>query len=79
MTEEVLLIQMISGISCPNGRHFMELICSDKAGNDVRIVLPATTGCGEENEKCEFCSKNEDCEMQDAQSVDLGRKLIIKR
>lgn len=79
MTEEVLTINMISGSSCKDGRHFMELICFDKDGKNVNIVLPATTECGEEKENCDSCPKNEECEMQDAQKVDLGRKLIIQR
>jgi hypothetical protein len=79
MTEEVLLIQMIVGMSCPDGRRFMELRCTDTSGNAVNIVLPATTLCGEETGNCDSCSKNNDCEMQDALGIDLGRKLIIKR
>jgi hypothetical protein len=79
MTEEVMMIQMISGISCPDGRHFLELVCSDSEDKPVSIILPATTGCGEEIEHCGSCSKSEDCEMQDGLQVDLGRKLAIKR
>jgi hypothetical protein len=78
MTEEVLRIGLISGISCPDGRHFQELVCADPDGKDVRVVVPTCHTCGEDV-SCTRCAKLDDCEMQDSYEIDLGRKLIIKR
>lgn len=77
MSEEVLMINMLSGITCPDGRHFQELVCSGKDGKDVRVVLPVSHPCGDND--CESCTHNDVCDSQDTYEVDFGRKLIIKR
>lgn len=77
MSEEVLEIGLISGITCRDGRNFQELIC-DSNGKEVRIMLPTSHVCGETVD-CEDCIENETCELQDFYETDIGRKIIIKR
>lgn len=77
MSEEVLTIGLESGIECPDGRHFLELVCTDSNGNDVRVLLPSSEPC--EQEVCDQCSKCDTCEIMCPVEIELGRKIIIKR
>jgi len=77
MTEEVLTIGLVSGISCPDGRHFSEIVCHDKDGNNVNVLLPTSEVC--EQEVCDQCSKYDMCEIMCPVSIELGRKIIIQR
>lgn len=81
MTEELLKIHMISGITCKDNRSYQELICSDKDGKEVRIVLPTSHICDsfDPNVGCEGCDKYEGCEVTDGYETDIGRSLLIKR
>ena len=78
MSEEVLKIGMITGITCKDGRNYQELACIDKDGNEVRVVVPVSHTCGE-TVNCDSCPKQETCEMQDQYENDIGRSMIIKR
>jgi hypothetical protein len=77
MSEELLLVQMESGITCKDGRHFVELVCSDQHNKDVRVLLPSTEEC--EQEVCDQCSKYDTCEIMCPFGIEFGRKIIIVR
>lgn len=77
MSEEVMTIRLMTGISCKDGRKFMELICSDVNNKEVRIILPSEGEC--ERDHCEECSIHDTCKILIPFGVELGRKLIIKR
>jgi hypothetical protein len=77
MVEEVLEIGLESGITCPDGRHFLELICKDVNGHKVNVILPISGTC--KQEVCDQCSKHESCEIMCPVDVELGRKIIIRR
>lgn len=77
MSEEVLQIGLISGITCPDGRQFSELVCHDKDGKNVNIMIPVSGVC--EQEACDQCSKFDTCEMMCPVDIELGRKIIIQR
>lgn len=78
MSEEILVIDLISGIVCKDGRRFQELICTDKNGNDVRIVVPTARDCGKTCD-CDDCDDSFDCGLEESYYIDIGRKVIIKR
>ena len=78
MSEEVLEIVLISGINCPDGRQFSELVCYDKkTGKNVNMLIPVSGVC--EQEACDQCSKFETCEMMIPVDIALGRNVIIQR
>ena len=77
MTEEVFEIILISGITCPDGRQFSELVCCDKDGKNVNILIPVSGVC--EQEACDQCSKFETCEMMIPVDIALGRNVIIQK
>ena len=77
MTEEVLKIGLISGISCPDGGQFAELVCHTKDGKNVNILLPVEGVC--EQEVCDECSKFDTCKMMCPVGIALGRSIIIQR
>jgi hypothetical protein len=53
------------------------LVCNDKDGNIVNVLIPVSGVC--EQEVCDQCSKYETCEMMAPVDIDLGRKIIIQR
>jgi hypothetical protein len=75
--EEQLGIELISGLSCKDGRHFAELKCRDSVGSVVVIVLPVSEECDQEG--CEICSKRDNCDITLPMEIEIGRKLIIRR
>lgn len=77
MSEEVLRIGLISGITCQDGRQFSELVCHDKNGKNVNILIPVSGVC--EQEACDQCSKFDTCEMMIPVDIALGRSIIIQR
>lgn len=77
MSEETLTIGLMSGITCPDGSHFLELVCRDSKDNDVRVILPSSEVC--EQEVCDQCSKYDTCNIMCPVEIELGRKIIIKR
>jgi hypothetical protein len=77
MSEEVLRIGLISGITCPDGRQFSELVCHTKDGKNVNVLIPVSGVC--ELEACDRCSKFDTCEMMIPVDIALGRNIIIQR
>lgn len=77
MSEELLMIHMESGITCKDGRHFLELVCSDQNDKEVRVLLPSTETC--EQEVCDQCSKYDTCDIMCPAEIVLGRKILIVR
>ncbi len=81
MSEIKCRMNLVSGIECKNGRHFVDLSCLDKDGKPVQILIDTTNQCeyliGGESDICVDCEIKELCEISEPEQIKIGGSIII--
>lgn len=81
MGENKYRINIVSGIECKNGKHFVDLSCMDKDGKRVQILVETTNQCEHliagEADICSDCEIKELCEISEPEQIKIGGSIII--
>lgn len=81
MSERKYKINIILGIKCNNGKHFVDLSCTDKDGKPIKILVETTNHCecliGGEADICDGCDIRTSCEISEPEQIMIGGSIVI--